>query len=201
MNLGRLGVPHRISAIAILVVIVGAFLPWASAFGVSVLGVEGDGLITLTAAIAAAVILAFTTGVLGGTRSPGRASQIALLVLAVIVTIVGIVDMTGFAAVGIYLTLFGGIAWTVGAVWELVAAQQVRSQQQSGQVQAGQQPRQPVFPPTQQQAPFQQPPAGYPAQQQVPPPPGAPAQPAAPWQQQPPAGYPAQQQPPTPPAP
>jgi hypothetical protein len=40
-------------------------------------------------------------------------------VLAGVVGIIGIADMNGLAAIGLYSTLFGGIAWVVGAVWEL----------------------------------------------------------------------------------
>ena len=38
--------------------------------------------------------------------------------------LIGLVDMNGAAAIGLYLTLFGGIAWVVGAVWELKDARQ-----------------------------------------------------------------------------
>ncbi|MDN4479724.1 hypothetical protein [Demequina muriae] len=119
MKLGRLSLPQRISAIAIAVVILGAFLPWFSILGVSVIGIEGDGLITLALALAGAVILVLTTGVVGRERRPGRASQIALLVLAILVAFVGFYDTNGAAAMGLYLTLFAGIAWVVGAVWQL----------------------------------------------------------------------------------
>ena len=65
MKLGRLTVPQRISGVAILVVALGAFLPWASIFGISKIGIEGDGVITLVISVAGAVILAATTGVVG----------------------------------------------------------------------------------------------------------------------------------------
>ena len=119
MNISRLTVPQRISAIAILMTLLAAFLPWASVFGISVIGVEGDGAITLVIALAGAVILALTTGVVGKPRAPGNWSHIALVVLAALVALVGLVDMNGFAAIGLYLTLFAGITWVVGAVWQL----------------------------------------------------------------------------------
>jgi len=121
MNLNRLTVPQRVSAIAILVVIVAAFLPWVSLFGITAYGIEGDGVITLVAAVAGLAVLALTSGVIGGPKTPGKGSQITLVVLAAIVALIGLVDMNGAAAIGLYLTLFGGIAWVVGAVWQLVA--------------------------------------------------------------------------------
>lgn len=124
MKLERLTTPQRISGVAILVVALAAFLPWVSLFGISVSGIEGDGVITLVLALAGAVVLALTTGVVGGSRTPGRASQIILLVLAVLVALVGLFDMNGAAAVGLYLTLFGGIAWVVGAIWQLTLKKQ-----------------------------------------------------------------------------
>lgn len=120
MNLRRLTTPQRVSGVAILVVALAALLPWVSILGFSKVGIEGDGVITLLLAVAGGVLLAMTTGLIGSARTPGRASQIALLVLATLVTVVGFVDMNGAAAMGLYLTLFGGLAWVVGAVWQLV---------------------------------------------------------------------------------
>jgi hypothetical protein len=119
MNVSRLTVPQRVSAISILVVALAAFLPWVSLFGLSVTGLEGDGVITLAAAVAGAVVLALTSGLVGSEKSPGKGSQISLLVLALIVALIGLIDMNGAAAIGLYLTLFGGIAWVVGAIWQL----------------------------------------------------------------------------------
>jgi hypothetical protein len=41
-----------------------------------------------------------------------------------VVALVALLDMNGAAAIGLYLTLFGGIGWLVGAVWELNTAKQ-----------------------------------------------------------------------------
>jgi hypothetical protein len=46
-------------------------------------------------------------------------SQISLLVLAVLVALIGLLDMSGLAAIGLYLTFFAGMAWVVGAAWQL----------------------------------------------------------------------------------
>jgi hypothetical protein len=123
---GRLTAPQRVSGVAMLVVVLAAFLPWVSIFGIGVIGIKGDGRITLVLAVAGAVILAITAGLVGSRRTPGRVSQIALLVLAVLAALVALVDMNGAAAMGLYLTLLGGIAWVVGAVWQLSLTKQAR---------------------------------------------------------------------------
>jgi hypothetical protein len=124
MDVSRLTTPQRISAVSILVVALAAFLPWVSVFGISVLGVEGDGVITLVLATVGGVVLGLTSGLFGEEKVPGKKSQIALLVLAALVALIGFMDMNGAAAIGLYLTLFGGVAWVVGAVWQLSAAKQ-----------------------------------------------------------------------------
>ena len=124
MDLTRFSTPQRVSGIAIIVVAVAAFLPWVSILGFSVSGIRGDGMITLILAIVGAVALAIRTGMLGEARIPERAGLITSLVLAVLVALIGLVDMNGAAAIGLYLTLFGGIAWVVGAALELKDARE-----------------------------------------------------------------------------
>ena len=124
MNVSRLTVPQRISAISILVVVLAAFLPWVSLLGVSAIGVEGDGVITLVLAVGGGIVLSLTTGLIGKPKTPGKWSQISLLVLAALVALVGLIDMNGAAAIGLYLTLFGGVAWVVGAAWQLSISKQ-----------------------------------------------------------------------------
>jgi hypothetical protein len=119
MDVSRLTTPQRISAVSILVVALAAFLPWVSVFGISALGIEGDGVITLVLAVAGGVVLGLTSGLFGQDKLPGKKSQVTLLVLAVVVALVGLLDMNGAAAIGLYLTLFGGVAWVVGAAWQL----------------------------------------------------------------------------------
>jgi hypothetical protein len=132
MNFERLSVPQRVSGVAILVVALAAFLPWVSIFGISANGIEGDGVLTLVLAFAGAAILARTTGLVGSPRTPGRASQIAPLVLAILAALVALLDMNGAAAIGLYLTLLGGIAWVVGAVWELNVTKQAHTSPADG---------------------------------------------------------------------
>lgn len=128
MDTSRLTTPQRISAVAILVVALAAFLPWVSIFGVSVRGIEGDGVITLALAVAGGIVLALTTGLFGRQKVPGKKSQISLLLLATLVALTGLMAMSGAAAIGLYLTLFGGIAWVVGAAWQLSISKQNASQ-------------------------------------------------------------------------
>ena len=124
MDLTRFSTPQRISGVAIIVVALAAFLPWVSIFGISVSGIRGDGVITLVLALLGAAALSTRTGLLDQVKVPSRAGLIASLVFAVLVTLIGFFDMNGAAAIGLYLTLFGGIAWVVGAVLELKAAKQ-----------------------------------------------------------------------------
>ena len=128
MNVTRLTTPQRISAVSVLVVVLAAFLPWVSIFGISATGVQGDGLITLALAGVGGILLAVTTGLFGKERVPGKKSQIGLLALAIIVALIGLFDMNGAAAIGLYLTLFGGAAWVVGAGWQLSVSKQNAAQ-------------------------------------------------------------------------
>ena len=127
MDISRLSTPQRVSAISILVVALAAFLPWVSIFGMGVSGIEGDGVITLVLAVAGGVVLAVTAGLFGEPKAVGKKSQIALLVMSVLVALVGLMDMNGAAAIGLYLTLFGGVAWVVGAAWQLSASKKAAS--------------------------------------------------------------------------
>lgn len=121
MDLTRLTIPQRISLGSMAVVVIAAFLPWVSLFGVTARGTDGDGIITLILSVAGIVVLALTSGVLRADKSPGKTSQIALVVLAALVALVGLIDMNGAAAIGLYLTLFAGLAWLVGAIWQLAS--------------------------------------------------------------------------------
>ena len=124
MDLSRFSTPQRVSGIAIIVEALAAFLPWVSVFGFSVSGVRGDGLITLILAALGALSLATRTGLLDQVKIPEKAGVVASLVFAGLVTLIAFLDMNGAAAIGLYLTLFGGIAWVVGAVLELKGTKQ-----------------------------------------------------------------------------
>lgn len=124
MDLSRFSTPQRVSGIAIVVVAIAAFQPWVSILGFSVSGIRGDGMITLILAIVGAASLATRTGLLGEVRVAEKAGLVVSLVLAGLVTLIGLIDMNGAAAIGLYLTLFGGIAWVVGAALELKDAKE-----------------------------------------------------------------------------
>lgn len=124
MDLTRLTTPERISAGSILVVIVAAFLPWVSLLGISARGTDGDGAITLVFGLIGLGVLAYSSKVFRAAKVPGKPSQISLIVLAALVALVGIVDMNGAAAIGLYLTLFAGLAWLAGAIWQMASKPQ-----------------------------------------------------------------------------
>ena len=58
-------------------------------------------------------------------------TEIALIALAAIVALIGLVDMNGAAAIGLYLTLFGGLVWLAGAIWQLSARRAAPTQPQA----------------------------------------------------------------------
>jgi len=118
MNIQSLTTQQRLSAGAIVVVAIAAFLPWVSIFGVSAIGVDGDGVLTLLLAVAGAIVLAVSTELMGEPRLKASIGELVLIVLAGLTALIGLVDMNGAAAIGLYLTLFAGIAWVVGAVWQ-----------------------------------------------------------------------------------
>ncbi len=126
MDLTRLSVPQRLSVGSALVTVIAAFLPWVSILGVSAIGIEGDGVITLLLGLAGATILLLTAGVFGAeAKAPAKAINITLIVLAALVTLIALVDMNGAAAVELYLTLFAGMAWIAGAIWHMAMAAKV----------------------------------------------------------------------------
>lgn len=98
---------ERWALAACAVVAVGALLPWASFLGASVYGIEGDGVITLIAAAAATALVLWR-------RHPALAA-----VLGVVVLVVGFVDWTRLAAVGLYLTVIGGAGIVAAAAMGL----------------------------------------------------------------------------------
>lgn len=129
MDFTRLTLQQRISAIAMAVVAVAAFLPWVSIFGISVSGINGDGTITLILALAGIALLAITTGLVPQAKDvaekiPAKVADIALVAMGGVVALIGLLDMNGAAAIGLYLTLLGGIAWVVGAAWQLTLNRQ-----------------------------------------------------------------------------
>ena len=95
---------RNVCAISAGVVAVAAFLPWVNVFGISVSGIEGDGLITLACAVVGLVL-----------TWRGKLGWVGQLVPAALVALVGLFDLNNFSAIGLYLTILAGIAWVVGA--------------------------------------------------------------------------------------
>lgn len=125
MNLAHLNTAQRLSAGSIGVVVIAAFLPWVSIFGVSASGLEGDGVITLIVGLAGGALLAVSTGLFSSEqKTPTNMMNIVQIVLAGVTALIGLIDMNGAAAIGLYLTMFAGLAWVGGAVWQLTLAKQ-----------------------------------------------------------------------------
>jgi hypothetical protein len=118
LDLKALNRPQKLAAGSMAVVAAAAFLPWVSIFGIGVIGIRGDGLITLLAAVAGLAAIAYGTPVLGRLRL-SRVTYYAVSGIAAAITVlVGLSDMNSFAAAGLYLTLLGGIGWAAALVWE-----------------------------------------------------------------------------------
>src|SRR5690625_447174 len=193
MKINALALQQKIAAGAMAVVFIAAFLPWVSVYGMNVLGVEGDGVITLILALLGLAALVLGTEVFMAPKIPTKVTSIILIVLGALVSLTGIVDMNRYAAIGLYFTLLGGLAWLGVAIWQMtVEVKAAGPAPGQGYQQQGYQPyQQQGYQPYQQQGYTQQQP-GY---QQPPAAPGQPGQPGQQGQQPyPPQSY--QQQPP-----
>lgn len=80
--------------------VISAFLPWASAFGFSVSGINGDGIITLVLGIVAAAVVFF--------EPLDSRNMLVAGVAGILIVLVALVSITSVAAIGVYLTLVGG---------------------------------------------------------------------------------------------
>jgi hypothetical protein len=102
--------PRQIVAGCAAVTFVAAFLPWVAVLGISVSGwTGGDGKITAFLGVVG-LVMAFAWW------SHAKAHGIVQLCCGLLVSFVGLYDMTNFAAIGIYLTLLAGIVWAVASV-------------------------------------------------------------------------------------
>ena len=98
MNFSAIPVQLKVILGAAALTAVAAFLPWASAFGISVSGIRGDGVITLILAVGGGgVVLANRTG-----RVTSAVIEGLLGAVVVIVALYHANDPYG--AIGIYLT-------------------------------------------------------------------------------------------------
>lgn len=135
MNLSQLSIQQRISAVAILVIFISAFLPWASVWDYTLLGVEGDGIITLVLAVAGAVVFLIGSDLLFPAKMNRKAADITLVVLSgltVLISIFVTANIGSFASIGVYFTLIAGVGWAVCAIWHLMAMLNATKAQQAG---------------------------------------------------------------------
>ncbi|WP_232687378.1 hypothetical protein [Halobacterium zhouii] len=93
--------------------IVGAFLPWKTLLGVTVSGIDGNGIITLVLGIAA-------IGVAYG-REWDQTTNIGLASIGGLIAFVGLVSMGSFASIGVYVTILGGILVAAPAAKQLAS--------------------------------------------------------------------------------
>ncbi len=110
--------PQKLAGGSMIVVAISAFLPWVSIFGISARGIEGDGAITLVCALVGLAVLALNAGAAGG-RLGRKPMLIVSGIAAVITALIGLADMNGAAAIGLYLTMFAGIAWVIAVIWDV----------------------------------------------------------------------------------
>lgn len=99
--------------IAAAVTTVSAFLPWASFLGYSKAGIDGDGVITLIAALIGLALL--------WRRWGGWILQGILAAIVFLVALYDLNDAGNLAAIGLYLTFLAGAAWLVGVFMALKA--------------------------------------------------------------------------------
>jgi hypothetical protein len=114
MDFSAMPMQMKVILVAVLATILGAMLPWASAFGVSVAGVRGDGLMTLVIAFIGG---AFVLATRGGSKG-AKINAVAQLVLGGLVVVVALYHVTDeFAAIGVYVTLLAGLTWVGALAW------------------------------------------------------------------------------------
>ena len=90
------------------VTIVAAFLPWYSILGSSVLGIEGDGIITLILSFLAIGLIWYFDNL--------NRQVYAGIGLGALITFIGLYHLTNFSGAGVYLTIIGGVILIGGGV-------------------------------------------------------------------------------------
>lgn len=90
----------------------GAFLPWATFLGQTIIGIEGDGVLTLLFAITAAGVTAWK----GWTK---RVCQ-ATIALGILIVFIALFALTNLAGAGIYATILGGVVIAAPGIREYI---------------------------------------------------------------------------------
>lgn len=90
------------------VTIAGAFLPWYTVLGASVLGIEGDGLLTLILGVAAAGLVWYLDTL--------KYRLYVGVGLGALVLLIGLYHLTNFSGAGVYITILGGLVFVGSGV-------------------------------------------------------------------------------------
>lgn len=125
----RINHAEILGVISALLILIGAFLPWATAstiFGsVSVSGIDRDGMITFILSVMAIGVIYY-----GRQRLKRKNSGVGLLIVGFIIVIIALVDGVGVAeiskdidiayiqiGIGLYLTGIGGFGLIISGIW------------------------------------------------------------------------------------
>jgi hypothetical protein len=100
---------------AAIVTLIGAFLPWASAHGTSYPGTDSEGQLTLVCAIIGLASIAIHRGV-DFLKAGRRVTLVTQSILAALVTVLPLLNVSTASTFGLYLTFLAGCAWVAGAV-------------------------------------------------------------------------------------
>ncbi len=99
---------EKVALIGAILIIIGSTLPWGTAFGLEVSGLEGDGVYTLFLGIASIILLALV--------SWERGNKIGQPILGILVIVIAgnvFLDVRDIhfvsVGLGLYLTILGGI--------------------------------------------------------------------------------------------
>ncbi len=118
LDLSRLQPPHKLAAGSMIAVAIAVFLPWVSLAGISVGGLRGDGKITFVCATAGLAAIANGTRLRGAPRLTRQQYFMISGIAAGLSVYTGLQHLTSYSGIGVYLTLFGGLAWAAALLWE-----------------------------------------------------------------------------------
>lgn len=114
----RLNTQQVIAGGCAIVIAIAAFFPWVSLFGVSSIGLKGDGTLTLIIALIALATLA----VQAWSRvviMPTVGVDTVLATAATVTLLISAIDMNQYAASGLWMTLIASVAMVAVAGFAL----------------------------------------------------------------------------------
>ncbi len=98
----------KVVLIGAILIIIGSMLPWGTAFGYEVSGLEGDGVYTLILGIVSIILLALVSW-----ESGNKIGQPILGIIVIVIAgnvFLDVRDISFFSVgIGLYLTIMGGI--------------------------------------------------------------------------------------------